>query len=79
MADQTTNWWPAEAEIPAFVVCEFRGVWKVGKYDPNASFGLPKKFVGEFETEEDAEEYAQKCERAATPGWVRYLRGERTL
>jgi hypothetical protein len=69
----------AAAAEPAFVTCDFRGVWKVGKLDPEAPFGLPETFTGDFTTQAEAEEHARRCTEAATPGWVRYARGERSL
>jgi hypothetical protein len=65
------------SDPPVFVVCEWHGVWKVGKIDPEAPFGLPKTFTGNFATKEEAEEHARRCMDATTPGWVRYARGER--
>jgi hypothetical protein len=68
-----------ETTAPRFVTCDFAGVWKVGKLNPHAPFGLPDTFTGSFPTQEEAEEHARRCERAATPGWIRYARGERVL
>lgn len=64
-------------ERPTFVTCEFNGVWMVGKVDPAAPFGLPDTFTGSFATQAEAEEHARRCTAAATPGWMRYARGER--
>lgn len=68
--DQTTD-------MPTFVTCDFAGRWMVGKVNPAAPFGLPDTFTGGFATQAEAEEHARRCEAAATPGWVRYARGER--
>ena len=65
-------------EPPLFVVCDFRGVWKVGKLDPRAPFGLPEMFTGSFATEAEALAHAEKCRAAAMPGWMRYAQGDRS-
>ena len=61
-----------------WVVLEWQGKWMVGKLDPDALFGMPASFEGEFASEREAKAECVRRYRATLPGALRLL-AQRTL
>jgi hypothetical protein len=56
-----------------WVCLDLQGRWMVGKLDPDAMFGMPATFEGEFETEREAKAECVRRYRATMPEALKYL------